>query len=497
MRCIVASLLVSLPLFADGFLQPQLKSTPPKLAFAVEASLRSQRTTFCLMSPSDEDDDGDDGNDDDDEDDDIDPNSLGDWRAFRMNLANSDGLSSSSVEGILEETETSTASASYDSSTASNRPKSRPKSVSKQNEQLLNAQNAALADEYLNGAWAHESAVAEVGGLVCRMPLEAEIYRGNPDSSMYNKLRAFLESDEYDRTEDSIPTSLKSSASTGGAASVSVSTKGIIERLAEDSAPSNGSDDDSTFSALAAKTVFWYRGAEKLLKRELLKITSEADTNGRIDPKDLDATSMELLQLYMENQQTWQEVCLVIEKDERTGSAKTLTINRPMAFKLSKSLGRLVLLGAMQSEKGVAVNRREANGKETQNVVKFLAAFENQCGVYVGGPDGMDQPAMMVHGIANLPGAEEISPGTGIYRGGLEAACDGVLEGRFKPLDFRFFVGHTNYAGGELDKAVGLGKYQPVACSRPLVLKQCIQLPKPLWHEGMLCYLNNQCSYFH
>lgn len=63
-------------------------------------------------------------------------------------------------------------------------------------------------------------------------------------------------------------------------------------------------------------------------------------------------------------------------------------------------------------------------------------------------------------------------------------AIDGVLSGKYKPLDFRFFVGHTRYTKGQLEDAVSKGKYQPIACSRPLVLKQCIQLPKPLWHEG-------------
>ena len=61
---------------------------------------------------------------------------------------------------------------------------------------------------------------------------------------------------------------------------------------------------------------------------------------------------------------------------------------------------------------------------ETQNIVKFLGAFENKCGVYVdaGGPGDMTNPAIIVYGIDDLPGAVEISPGTGTYRGGLEAA---------------------------------------------------------------------------
>jgi len=430
------------------------------------------------MSPSDEDSD----------DESIDPNSLGDWRAFRMNLANTDinsgeSSSTSSIDGIdLEDESKDSSTVGVSASTSSTA--SRPKSVSAQNEELLNSQSAKLAEEYLNGVWAHESSIPEVGGLVCRLPLEAEIYRGDPDSAIYKKLHSFLDSDDYDRTEDSIPTSLSSSASTGGAASASVTTStnsGTVSRSVDDLA--SGDDSDFSFSPLAAKTVFWYRGAEKLLKRELVNIMSNADANGKIDADDLGEESLELLQLYVDHQNTWQEVGLIIEKDEKTKSSKTLTINRPMAFKLTESLGRLVLLGASLVEKGGAINIQESDGIETQNVVKFLSAFENECGVYVGGPDDMDKPAIMIHGIDDLPGAVEISPGTGIYRGGLVAAMDGVMSGKYKPLDFRFFIGHTSYVGGELDDAVSLGKYQPVACSRPLVLKQCIQLPKPLWHE--------------
>lgn len=90
----------------------------------------------------------------------------------------------------------------------------------------------------------------------------------------------------------------------------------------------------------------------------------------------------------------------------------------------------------------------------------------------------------MIHGIADLPGAREISPGSGIYRGGLEAAIEGVLYGKYNPLDFRFFVGCHSYDESTLDVSVVLGKYQPIACARSVALKQCISLPKPLWHEG-------------
>lgn len=501
-----------LPSVAIGFLQPPAPrvslfcSGPPRTVGDSLSLTRAQRITKFFMT-SDDDDDG-----DDEEEDAIDPNSLGDWRKFRMNLANS-GLStpessgSSTIDGIdlgggetKDASSSSPAAASEAATTTSTTTttassSSRPKSVSKRNERLLDSQNAALAEEYLTGAWAHESPVPEAGGLVCRMPLEAEIYRGDPGSAVHGRLRKFLESEDYGRMEDSVPTSsLRSSASTGGAASASSVSdgsdraRGIISQSNDSAGGDEEEDDDadagSSFSALAAQTVFWYRGAEKLLKRELVEITTRANDNGRIDADSLDQSSLELLKMYMDHQQTWQEVSLVLEKDERRGTAKTVTINRPMAFKLSESMGRLVLMGAYHAEKGGgAINRREGNGSQTQNLVKFLGAFENQCGVYVGGPDDMDKPAVMIHGVDDLPGAVEISPGTGIYEGGLEAAMDGVMSGKYKPLDFRFFIGHTKYEGGRLDEAVGLGKYQPVACSRPLVLKQCIQLPKPLWHE--------------
>jgi hypothetical protein len=357
---------------------------------------------------------------DDDDDDYIDEESLGDWRSFRMNLANSvasgDSSSSSIIDGIdlSDESSVSSSLSTTETTTTTNNnnqdsPK-RPKSVSKQNEELLTAQNSALAQEYLNGVWAHDTSSPEVGGLVCRMPLELEIYRGSPDSYIYKRLHKFLESDEYDRIED-------------------VSTTAAATQRRQGSSSSSKTTPSMSFSVLAAKTVFWYRGAEKLLKKEMMKIMSVANANGRIDPSDLDEESMELLQLYMDHQSSWQEVCLVTEMDG--GGSKTLTINRPMAFKLSKSMARLVLMGAYQASGGggggnddtsqVSITRKEKNGGETQNLVKFLTAFENQCAVYVGGPDDMDKPAVLVHGIAELPGAVEISKGTGIYQGGLDA----------------------------------------------------------------------------
>jgi len=224
----------------------------------------------------------------------------------------------------------------------------------------------------------------------------------------------------------------------------------------------------------------WYKKAQLLIEHDMLEIAEKAEDNGQIDATALDDESSELLQLYLDNQETWQEVCLVLEKSETTGTAATLVLNRPMALKLTENLAQLVLYGAYQTIVDQTKLRRP---KPKTDLVKFLKAFGNECAIYIGGPDEQDQPAEIVHGIADLPGAVEISPGSGIFCGGLDAAVDGVIMGKYRPLDFRFFVGRHSYHESLLDVSVYLGKYQPVACARALALKQCISLPKPLWHE--------------
>ena len=59
---------------------------------------------------------------------------------------------------------------------------------------------------------------------------------------------------------------------------------------------------------------------------------------------------------------------------------------------------------------------------------------------------------------------------------------DAVLDGSRSALDFRFFVGRR--AG----VSTADGAWAPIACARPVALKQCLGLPKPLWHEVLeLC----------
>ena len=259
-----------------------------------------------------------------------------------------------------------------------------------------------------------------MGGLVVRMPLEVELYRNHKHSIIGRRLKQQLEGEE-----------------------VEMGT--------------------------------WYARAKKLVEEEMQGIAGLADDEGQIDATTLKDDASEMLTLFLDNQETWQEVCLVLEKDSK--HAKTLVLNRPMAFKLTENLGKLVLMGSYTG--------KDLDFGERKDLIRFMTAFSSECAVYVGGTDNQGKPAIMLHGIPDLPGAVEISPGSKIYQGGIDAAVTGVLEGKYSAMEFRFFVGCHEYEESALDLSVHLGKYQPVACARSLALKQCISLPKPLWHEGM------------
>lgn len=93
--------------------------------------------------------------------DEYDPNSLGDWRQFRMKLINSMDSSSDTVTSIdgIDVSE---------SATTVTKKTERPKSVSRRNEEVLMAQNEDLGEEYLKGVWAHESSMVCLVLTACR-----------------------------------------------------------------------------------------------------------------------------------------------------------------------------------------------------------------------------------------------------------------------------------------------------------------------------------------
>ena len=417
--------------------------------------IQSQCRTRLMMSQEDDE-------EKEDDDDYIDDAALGDWRTFRSTLVGSGGLTSSESEIEQSNDEGSTQSSNESKTTTTTnqqqaKEKSKDQAISP-NVELLFAQSDRLAEEYLSGAWAHESPGVEVGGLVVRLPLEAEIYRHGEKNVIGKKLKQRMDIEE---------------AGSSGSSYLSL-----------------GSDDDEktmsnvnlSFSLVAAQTLLWYKKAQKLIEEEILAVADLANERGEIDPSKLDAESMILLNLYLDNQNSWQEVCLVSDRDATKGISTTFVLNRPMAFTVSNNLARLVLFGGLDA----SLDRLTAS--QSKRLVLFQKAFESTCAIYVGGPDKTELPAVMVHGYGEIEGAEEIAPGTKVYRGGIDGAIEGILSGKYNPLDFRFFVGRYEYKNGELDLAVNASKYQTIACARPIILKQCIQLPKPLWHEVMeLC----------
>ncbi|KAL7564689.1 hypothetical protein ACA910_021244 [Epithemia clementina (nom. ined.)] len=455
--------------------------------------------------------DSDDEDDDNDDDDDDVYNDLlrrtteMDWRAFRRNLAQQE------QERIQSEEQ---AASLPKSKTRSHQKKNvpaqpRPPSVCAENKELLQSQNTRLHAEFESSVWAHVTSVPEVGGLVVRMPLEVELHRNHKHSVTGTRLK--LQYGGQDDDDDEI------NGGTTTPGSVSLDKEFKIRKKP----PQQQQQQQSTLE-------LWYHRASKLIANDLKYLTDEAAANGQIDATTLDANMADMLQLYLDHQETWQEVCLVLEKpdlqqqnleERRRGSralgrlsdedeedeeggktlakpAITLVLNRPMAMKLTESLAQLVLYGGVSSSSrgggGSSRSNTDNNkmSKDRPDLQRFMRAFGSECALYIGGPDNQDQPAELIHGIPGLPGSYEIAANTGIYRGGLAAAVDGVLRGEYKPLEFRFFVGQNCYEDAALLdlSCLVLGKYQPIACARSLALKQCISLPKPLWHEVLeLC----------
>ncbi|KAK9817198.1 hypothetical protein WJX72_010966 [[Myrmecia] bisecta] len=159
----------------------------------------------------------------------------------------------------------------------------------------------------------------------------------------------------------------------------------------------------------------------------------------------------------------WQLVIILLEHGQRGSTG--LILNRPS----SATVGDLLGWGYLQTE-GTAS--------------KVQSAFQENC-VYLGGfyaPNVIARQAVRVlHGHKHLNGCQELVPG--IYRGGELAAADEILGGKLRAQDFRFFAGAVRWGPGQLQQELATGFWYTAACSRSIVLKQCLQLPVPLWQE--------------
>ena len=127
--------------------------------------------------------------DDDDDDEYISDDELGDWRTFRSTLV---GNGLSSPEDIDTTNKEENTEGGDDIVAVESNKKEEKQNVSP-NVELLFSQSDELAEEYLSGAWAHEAPHVEVGGLVIRLPVEAEIYRGGTKSLIGEELLKRME----------------------------------------------------------------------------------------------------------------------------------------------------------------------------------------------------------------------------------------------------------------------------------------------------------------
>lgn len=354
-----------------------------------------------------------------------------DWRKFRAQLI------SNGLKLTTDEEEQDSSSGGTD--TAS--------SVAPENELLLKEQSQALWDEYMNGVWAHSSPV-EVGGLLCRMPLQYQLI-------------------------DMMRNGEERSASDWG----SLLEKKLLAELPE---PEGNRTQEEMLATWSKNINYCYRLADTLVKEEVVKIEAllQSVANKGQVPNGIGPKDMEKLNILVASQEHWQSVCLVIKAADGVAQ-EAITINRPCGIgQLNLGWADLLLNGE---------NPRKDKVYDSDCQKRFIQAFGQDGAFYLGGPQHQDAPMVLVHGFGELEGAEELYPGTSIYLGGVEAAIDGVLSGAYSPLDFRWFIGR--HADAQATKCFGLqGAWTPVACARPVALKQCLRLPKPLWHEVLeLC----------
>ena len=470
---------VLLPQNASGFSTTTAFTTSPSLSPSYRhwnPCCYQQKAAVPLhASSSDEDydDDDDDDDDDDEEEDSSSASSLEDWRKFRASLIASEQKGDDDDDDKIE------------NNNNTNAKESLPSNNRNENEELLKRQNKALANEYKSGVWAHTIPDAEIGGLLCRLPIEIELLWGTTRAS----------------TTTSMTTGNPAEDDSAGSNNQNYWKEKLEILLTMEPMPSPSASDgiSSSSGKEQAMTVLLKHKmamADRMITRELELLTSQA-MNGILNPNDVEANSRSLLLKYLRYKETWQEVCLVLSNTD------ALVINRPISTNINKPLAKLLLEG---SDNNPSLNKKksEEEDAEAASLVnypfdfldKFVQAFGRNGVVYKGGANDQTKPALLIHGIADLKGATELAPGTGIFMGGLEAAVEGVLEGKYQPLEFRFFLGRhrfTSVAGARtndddeitaLASLVADGAYQPIACARSLALKQCLGLPKPLWHEG-------------
>jgi len=166
--------------------------------------------------------------------------------------------------------------------------------------------------------------------------------------------------------------------------------------------------------------------------------------------------------------------------------AGCLLIAHPNAFTNSQQYFYRVVIFIFAHDAGgsagVILNRPTQYSLGQLEEFKDLMPEMSDCPLYFGGDVG-PECTQVIHGIPGLEDSREIM--NGVYMGGTASIQESVRSGKSTPNDFRWFLRFAGWGPGQLESEVEAGVWYLASCSKKFVLKQCIQLPKPLWNEVM------------
>lgn len=162
-----------------------------------------------------------------------------------------------------------------------------------------------------------------------------------------------------------------------------------------------------------------------------------------------------------------QSVIFMLEHDDTQGSYG-LILNRPSRFRISEALRQQ----AAAQGGGAGADSKEGS---------VLGSF-GDCRLYVGGDVGDGMSLHMIHGQPGLAEAQEVVKG--IWMWGLDAARQGLAEGRFRPQDFRWFAKYAGWGPGQLARECQMGVWFAAAASPSVILREPSSADgADLWHH--------------
>ncbi|KAG0583095.1 hypothetical protein KC19_3G108900 [Ceratodon purpureus] len=166
--------------------------------------------------------------------------------------------------------------------------------------------------------------------------------------------------------------------------------------------------------------------------------------------------------------------------------AGCLLIAHPNAFTDSQQYFHRVVIFIFAHDAGgsagVILNRPTQYSLGQLEEFKDLMPELSNCPLYFGGDVG-PECTQVIHGVPGLEDSREIM--NGVFMGGTSSIQESVRSGKSTPNDFRWFLRFAGWGPGQLEQEVEAGVWYLASCSKRFVLKQCIQLPKPLWNEVM------------